>query len=51
MTTFQWIVGGSLIVIAAATAFISAEIEKQTKHLSNIANRLLDIELLLKRGR
>jgi hypothetical protein len=44
-------VGGSLIVIALAAVLIGAEIERQTKHLSNIANRLLDIELLLKKGR
>jgi hypothetical protein len=44
MTTFEWLVLFGLAMLVVAAAGIASAAEKSTKHLSNIADRLLDIQ-------
>lgn len=44
MTEFEWVSLAGLVLIAFALFGIAAALEKHTRHLSNIADRLLDID-------
>lgn len=44
MTDFEWISLAGVALIAFALFGIAAALEKHTRHLSNIADRLLDID-------
>lgn len=48
MSTFEWWVLAGLGGMVLTTFYIAHALEQANKHYSNIANRLLDIEILLK---
>ena len=51
MTTFEWIVLASLVFIGIAVWHVADTIGKLSGHLSNIADRLIDIDATLKNRR
>lgn len=44
MTPFEWLVAGALVMIVLSLMVIADAVGKYTRHLSNMADRLLDID-------
>lgn len=51
MTAAAWFITGALAFIGLAVLAAATALDQANKHLSNIADRLLDIEAVLKKGR